>query len=67
VSKAEFEGNLLKSGWARTSSKDGKVTIFEKNGARYTTRTSANSTKAPTAEYFKPGSNTIQLKIRMPR
>ena len=67
VPRGEFEDNLLQNGWDRSVSKDGKVTIFEKDGARYTVRDTSRSTGGPSVEYFKPGSSSADLKIRLPR
>lgn len=61
----EFEKNLLDEGWSKSVSKDGKVVIYEKDGARYVIREDAKSTGGPTADYYKPGSKQIDTKIRM--
>lgn len=64
VTRAEFERNLTDGGWMRTTSKDGKVSIFEKDGASYRIRdTSKEGSK--TAEYFREGSERAELKIRL--
>jgi hypothetical protein len=65
VTKAQFERNLLDSGFTRTVSKDGKAIILEKNGARYILRDAAKSTGGPTADFYKADSQSIDLKIRL--
>nr|WP_238980504.1 RHS repeat-associated core domain-containing protein [Geobacillus sp. YHL] len=64
VSKAEFEKNLLRNGWRKSKSKDGKTTIFTKDGAKYVLRDEAKSTDGPTADYYPKGSKKMTLKIR---
>lgn len=46
-------------------SKDGKAVNYQKDGAKYTVRDNAKSTGRPTADYYKAGSKTIDLKIRL--
>lgn len=65
VTKSQFEKNLIDSGFTRSVSKDGKAIILEKDGARYILRDAARSTGGPTADFHKPGSNSIDLKIRL--
>ncbi|MCB1207684.1 MAG: hypothetical protein KDK97_00090 [Verrucomicrobiales bacterium] len=65
VSKAIFEKNLIDSGWARSVSKDGKTIILQKDGAKYVLRDGAKSTGGPTVDYYKPGSQGIDVKIRL--
>ncbi|WP_347258184.1 RHS repeat-associated core domain-containing protein [Methylocaldum sp.] len=65
VTKSEFEKNLIDSGFTRSVSKDGKAIILEKDGAKYILRDGAKSTGSPTADYYKPGSSSIDLKIRL--
>jgi RHS repeat-associated protein len=65
LTRTEFESNLATGGWARSVSRDGKVTIFQKDGARYTVRGDSRSTGTPTAEYFRPGSQSADLKLRL--
>ncbi|MFM0054013.1 DUF6531 domain-containing protein [Paraburkholderia phytofirmans] len=65
VEKAEFEANLVESGYAQTLSKDGKADIFTKDGARYTVRNESNS-GYPTAEYVPAGASRGTIKIRLP-
>ena len=65
VSKANFEKNLVDTGWARSVSKDGKTVILQKDGARYVIRDGAKSTGGPTADYHLSGSQGIDLKIRL--
>lgn len=66
VSKAEFEANLRNDGWAQTLSKDGKVDIFTKDGARYTVRDESNA-GVPTADFIPAGASRGTLKIRLPK
>jgi len=65
VTKSQFEKNLIDSGFTRSISKDGKAIILEKDGARYILRDGAKSTGGATADYYKPGSTSIDLKIRL--
>jgi RHS repeat-associated protein len=65
VSKAAFEKNLVDSGWLRSVSKDGKAIILEKDGARYILRDGAKSTGGATADFYKAGSQSIDVKIRL--
>ncbi|WP_207655526.1 RHS repeat-associated core domain-containing protein, partial [Desulfocucumis palustris] len=41
VSKNEFGENLTRSGWKKSVGKDGKTTIYEKDGAKYVLRDSS--------------------------
>jgi hypothetical protein len=41
------------------------ISIFSKDGAKYTVRDKSKSTKGPTAEFFKPGSKTADTKLRL--
>jgi len=65
VKKGDFENNLVDNGWAKSVSKDGKVSIFEKDGAKYVLRNDAKSTGGPTADFYKAGSKEIDVKIRI--
>ena len=65
VSREEFEQNLRDAGWNESKSADGKTTIFEKDGARYAVRDNAKSTGGSAADYYKPGSSSIDVKIRL--
>lgn len=65
VTKVDFEKNLLDSGYARSVSGDGKVVILEKDGSKYVLRDNATSTGGATADYYQPGSTSIDLKIRL--
>ncbi len=65
VTKSQFEKNLVDSGFTRSVSKDGKAIILQKDGAKYILRDAAKSTGGPTADYYKAGSNSIDLKIRL--
>ena len=66
VGKAEFEANLVESGYVQSLSKDGKADIFSKDGARYTVREDSNA-GYPTAEYVPAGSPRGTIKIRLPK
>ena len=66
VSKADFEANLIAQGATRSVSADGRAIILQQaDGSRYVLRDYAKSTGGPTAEFFKAGSNKIDLKIRL--
>jgi len=65
VTKAEFGENLVKNGWTKSLSKDGKTIIYQKDGAKYVLRDGAKSTGGPTADYYKAGSKSIDIKIRL--
>src|SRR6266702_4834533 len=54
IGKAEFEANLVESGYAQTVSKDGRTDILTKGDIKYTVREQSN-TGVPTAEYFPSG------------
>ncbi|QUW02599.1 hypothetical protein J8C06_09645 [Chloracidobacterium validum] len=65
VTKSQFEKNLIDSGFTRSLSKDGKAIILEKDGAKYILRDGAKSTGGPTADFYKAGSTSADLKIRL--
>jgi hypothetical protein len=65
VTRANFERNLLDAGWKKSTSKDGKVVNYEKDGHRYSVREQSKSSGGPTADYYKPGSKEIDVKIRL--
>ncbi len=46
-------------------SKDAKVVIMENAGAKYVLRDAGKSTGAATADFYKAGSSTIDVKIRL--
>jgi hypothetical protein len=56
---------LLDAGWKKSTSKDGKVVNYEKDGHRYSVREQSKSSGGPTADYYKPGSKEIDVKIRL--
>jgi RHS repeat-associated protein len=64
VSREEFEKSLAESGWERSVSQNGKVSIFQKDGAKYTVRDFSKE-GSKTAEYFRSGSDEASLKIRL--
>jgi YD repeat-containing protein len=66
VGKAEFEANLVESGYVQSLSKDGRADIFSKDGARYTVREDSNA-GYPTAEYVPAGAPRGTIKIRLPK
>jgi hypothetical protein len=63
VSRADFAKNLESNGFTKTVSEDGKVTIFQKNGMKYTLRDTAKSTGGPTAEVFKNGKLVAKIRL----
>lgn len=66
VTRSQFERNLTDAGWNRSISKDGKVSIFEKDGSKYVVRDGAKSTGKPTADFYKAGSRgKPDVKIRL--
>ncbi|MEA4848959.1 MAG: hypothetical protein VB106_17130 [Clostridiaceae bacterium] len=65
VTKAEFGENLGKNNWNSSVTKDGKAIIYQKGGAKYVLRDAAKSTGGPTADYYKAGSKSIDIKIRL--
>jgi hypothetical protein len=65
VARQEFEQNLRENGWRESKSADGKVTIFEKDGAKYVLRDNAKSTGGPSADFYKSGSKSVDVKIRL--
>jgi len=65
VTKSQFERNLLDSGFTRSVSRDGKAIILENDGARYILRDGAKSTGGPTADFYRAGSSSPDLKIRL--
>jgi RHS repeat-associated protein len=62
VSRADFGKNLESQGFGKSVSKDGKVTIYQKDGVKYTIRDTSKS-GGPTAEVFKDGK--LIRKIRL--
>jgi hypothetical protein len=65
VTRGQFEKNLSESGWSKSTSADGKTEIYTKGGARYVVRDGAKSTGGPTADFYAPGSKSIDVKIRL--
>jgi hypothetical protein len=65
VGRTAFEKNLRDGGWNESKSADGKVTMFEKDGARYVLRANAKSTGGPSADFYNSGSSSANLKIRL--
>jgi hypothetical protein len=65
VTQKKFGDNLLSNGWSKSMSKDGKTTIYSKNGAKYVLRNTSKSTGRATADYYKAGSKKINIKIRL--
>ena len=57
--------NLIDSGFVRSISRDGKVVVLEKDGARYIIRDAAKSTGGSTADFYRAGSGSIDVKIRL--
>jgi len=63
VTAQEAEGNLEANGFAKSVSKDGNVSIYQKGSMKYTIRATSKSTGGATMEVFKNG-QLIQ-KIRL--
>ncbi|MED4784873.1 polymorphic toxin-type HINT domain-containing protein [Brevibacillus choshinensis] len=64
ITRADFEKSLLDDGWAKAVRKDGKVTIYSKDGARYTVSDTSNQGQQ-TAEYWANGATEVTTKIRL--
>lgn len=64
VTRKEFEKSLLNDGWKKAVSKDGKVSIYSKDGARYTVRDTSNQGQQ-TAEFWAKGASEVTTKIRL--
>jgi hypothetical protein len=60
----DFAKNLESQGFTKSVSTDGKVTIFQKDGVKYTIRHTSKS-GGPTAEVFQDGD--LIKKIRLPK
>ena len=65
LTKGQFEKNLLDSGFSKSLSKDGKAIILEKDGASFIILDKAKSTGRPKVDFYKPGSQSVDLKIRL--
>jgi Rhs family protein len=63
VEKAEFEANLLDSGYVKTLSKDGKADIFTKGDKTYTVRDESNA-GYPTADVYINGAKTTKIRLK---
>jgi RHS repeat-associated protein len=63
VTNSEFGKNLEAEGYGKTTSKDGKVTNYEKGDKKYSVRDNANSTNKPTADVYKD--KELIKKIRL--
>ena len=61
----EFADTLTSDGWTSRTSADGKVQIFEKDGARYVLREKADSYGGWTADFTPAGGSNVTLKIRL--
>jgi YD repeat-containing protein len=62
VGKAEFEANLIESGYVQTLSKDGKADIFTKGESQYTVREQSNSGWI-TADVKRSGDNIAKIRL----
>lgn len=62
VGKAEFESNLVESGYAQSFSKDGKADIFTKGESQYTVRDDSNAGYI-TADVKSGGSNIAKIRL----
>jgi YD repeat-containing protein len=60
--KAEFEANLVESGYMQTLSKDGKSDIFTKGESQYTVRDESNSGYI-TADVKSGGANIAKIRL----
>jgi RHS repeat-associated protein len=67
ASRADFGKNLEANGFTKSVSKDGKVTIFQKDAIKYTIRDTAKSTGGPTAEVFKDGKLLQKIRLEVPQ
>jgi hypothetical protein len=65
VGHEEFGDNLIANGWSRSASKDGRVVIFQRDGAKYVLRENAKTYGGWTADFYKAGSKNIDVKIRL--
>lgn len=65
VSRKSFEKELQKDGWRKSTSKDGKVVIYTKNGSKYAIRDYGKYFGGPTAEFTPSGMKRFTLKIRL--
>lgn len=66
MSRGEFEKNLEANGWNKDQRGGPKnVTNYEKDGAKYSVRDNATSTGGPSADYYQPGSDKPDLKLRL--
>ena len=65
LTRTQFEENLKSDGWNKSVRQDGKIIIYEKDGSQYVMRNDARSTGGPSADYYKPGSDFINTKIRL--
>jgi hypothetical protein len=64
VTRSEFEKNLNGSGFNKTVSKDGHVSIFDNGvGQRYTLRNYSNH-GSPTAEFFNNGQRLVKIRLK---
>jgi hypothetical protein len=63
VPRSEFEKNLLNSGFAKSTSKDGNVNIWINGNKKYTIRDFSKSTDGPTAEVFKNNKPTSKIRL----
>jgi hypothetical protein len=59
---AEFESNLIESGYVRTLSKDGKADIFTKGEGQYTVREQSNSGWIA-ADAKRSGDNMAKIRL----
>ncbi len=64
VTKTEFGKDLEAEGWTKSVSKDGKSTIYTKDGAKYAVRDYSNQGSI-TADFTPAGSSNPTLKIRL--
>lgn len=64
ISVKQVSKNLVKSGFRRSVSQDGKAIVFEKGGVRYSYYVKSNSTEGPSLLLRVNGSNTAKLRVK---
>lgn len=64
VSKTKFESNLTRSGYTKGTSKDGKATLLTKGDKAYSTRNTAKSTNAPSADVSNSDVTTNKIRFK---
>ncbi|PHA28508.1 RHS repeat-associated core domain-containing protein, partial [Bacillus wiedmannii] len=67
IDQRQFGRNLVKNGWDKKKSKDGTVSIYLKNGSKYSLRKTSKSKGEPTADFTPRGKKKATVKIRFPK